>query len=129
MLTALDEEIDQIVGIEIGADDYIAKPVSPRFLLCRINAILRLAARSGKCSNTCDSIRQTESPSDEIVIGNLTVHLPSRNVFVKSAPIDLTTSQFDFLKYLAAHAGEIISRDRLFQDLRRIEYDGLNRSI
>ncbi|MFH0730063.1 MAG: response regulator [Pseudomonadota bacterium] len=129
MLTALDEEVDQIVGLEIGADDYITKPVRPRYLLSRINAILRLAARIGDTSEVRLRIRGSEAPPGKIVIGRITIHLPSRSVRVGNASIELTTTQFDLLLYLAKHAGEIIHREQLFQGLRGIDYDGLNRSI
>ena len=129
MLTALDEEIDQIVGLEIGADDYITKPVRPRLLLSRINAMLRVVARSGGDSFDKTEFSRNKKESEKIVIGNLGIHIPSRTVQLSNQPIELTTSQFDLLSYLARHAGQVISRDHLYRHLRGIDYDGLNRSI
>jgi two-component system response regulator RstA len=128
ILSALDEEIDQILGLEIGADDYITKPVRPRLLLSRINALLRFVARSGRDVN-----RNAESESsgndEKIVFDGFEIHLHNRTVFVNGRVVELTTSQFDLLSYLAVHAGEIVSRDRLYRHLRGIDYDGLNRSV
>lgn len=129
MLTALDEEVDQVVGLEIGADDYITKPVRPRLLLSRINAILRFAARS----NT-DSLKKKKpladmNNADKIVLGDLEIHIPSRAVLKDGQPVDLTTAQFDLLSFLAVNAGQIISRDRLYHHMRGMDYDGFNRSI
>ena len=129
MLTALDEEVDQIVGLEIGADDYIAKPVRPRFLLCRINALLRLTARFDTSPIEKPAPAIGTDPTETICIGNLKIHFPSRSVFLHRRPIELSNFQFDLLAYLAAHAGRVISRNQLYKDLRGIEYDGQNRSM
>jgi DNA-binding response OmpR family regulator len=129
MLTALDEEVDQVVGLEIGADDYITKPVRPRLLLSRIHAILRLAARSSRELLTQDQPNHAENKTERIVLGDLEIHPPSRTVLLKGKPIDLTTTQFDLLAFMGRHAGEVVSRDRLFKHLRGIDYDGFNRSI
>jgi DNA-binding response OmpR family regulator len=129
MLTALDEEVDQIVGLELGADDYITKPVRPRLLLSRINALLRVVARSGAGESRSPRASDTEKQDEKIVLGSLEINLPSRDVFLDGEPLLLTSSQFDLLSYLARHAGEVISRDQLSRHLRGIDYDGLSRSI
>jgi len=129
MLTALDEEVDQVVGLEIGADDYITKPVRPRLLLSRIHAILRFAARSSRDPITQDKPSHDANKTERIVLGDLEIHFPSRTVLLYGKTIDLTTTQFDLLSFMGRHAGEIISRDRLYQHLRGIDYDGFNRSI
>jgi two-component system OmpR family response regulator/two-component system response regulator RstA len=131
MLTALDEEVDQIVGLEIGADAYISKPVRPRLLLSRINAILRLTARA--CSDTLPKTAKktiTPSiPSGKIIIGNIEIDATNRSVRVAGLSEEFSTAQFDLLYYLAYHSGQVISRNRLYKDLRGIDYDGFNRSI
>jgi two-component system response regulator RstA len=130
MLTALVEEEDQIVGLEIGADDYITKPVSPRLLLNRINALLRLTARAG--SDVTSKAPTTIYPakrSGKIVIGNIEVDAANRTVRVAGQSEKFSTAQFDLLYYLADHAGRVISRNQLYKDLRGIDYDGFNRSI
>ncbi len=129
MVTALDEDVDQIAGLEIGADDYITKPIHPRLLLSRIQALLRLTARSSAVTPSNDETDQNQGDADTIVLGALEIHAPSRTVRVNDQSINLTTSQYDLLFYLARHAGQIISRDRLYRDLYGIEYDGLNRSV
>lgn len=128
LLTALDEEVDQIVGLELGADDYIAKPVRPRLLLSRINALLRVMARSG-AGTSRDPVSNAHTRPEKIVLGGLEIHLLSRDVFLNGEPIELTSSQFDLLAYLAGNAGQVISRDQLSRHLRGIDYDGLSRSI
>jgi DNA-binding response OmpR family regulator len=130
MLTALDEEVDQIIGLEIGADDYITKPVRPRLLLSRINAILRLTARAG-IDTVPNGLPGTSSsiPAGKIFIGNIEVDTANRSVRVSGKPKEFSTAQFDLLSYMAHHAGEVISRSQLYKALRGIDYDGLNRSI
>lgn len=125
MLTALDEEVDQVVGLELGADDYITKPVRPRLLLSRIQALLRFAERSGQEGAGAASI----ASGQRIVLGGLEIHRPSRTVLLEGQPVELTTAQFDLLAFLASHAGETISRDRLYRHLHGVDYDGFNRSM
>jgi two-component system response regulator RstA len=129
MLTALDEEVDQIVGLELGADDYITKPVKPRLLLSRINAMLRMAARSGTGDSKGIAAAGTEIRPEIIVLGSIEIRPASRDVFLEGTPLELTSYQFDLLSFLAVHAGQIISRDQLSQHLRGIDYDGFSRSI
>ena len=124
MLTARDEDLDQILGLELGADDYIAKPVQPRLLLARIKALLR---RAPTAADTEDSA--SESRSDELSFGNFRISQATRSTHLGDESIDLTTAEFDLLWLLASHAGNILSRDDLLQELRGIGFDGLDRSI
>jgi len=121
MLTARDEEIDQILGLELGADDYIAKPVPPRLLLARIKALLRRAAPAGA--------EEHADGGDSLNFGNFRISQQTRSATLAGEPIDLTTAEFDLLWLLARHAGTILSRDDLLQQLRGIGFDGLDRSI
>jgi len=122
MLTAKDEDIDQVVGLEIGADDYVVKPAAPRLLLARIRALLR---RSEPESHQQEStVKQ-----DKLSFGRLTIHSDSRTVSLNQTDIEFTTTEFDLLWLLAIHAGKILSRDDISQALSGIEYDGLDRSI
>jgi two-component system, OmpR family, response regulator len=120
MLTARDEDFDQILGLELGADDYIAKPVQPRVLLARIKALLRRLP-AGNDGDTSD----TES----LIFGQFRISQATRTAILNSQPIDLTTAEFDLLWLLATHAGNVLSRDDLLQELRGIGFDGLDRSI
>ena len=120
MLTAKDEEIDQIVGLEIGADDYVVKPVQPRLLLARIKALLR---RSENTLNT------TKTNHNELDFGALKLSHTSRSVIFNEVALSLTTIEFDLLWLLAKHAGRVLSREEISTALSGIEYDGLDRSI
>lgn len=124
MLTALGDETDEVVGLEIGADDYLAKPVAPRLLLTRINTLLRRTSRL----ETINSARN-QQPETLIQIGSLVVDAGNRQVTMDDQPVDLTTAEFDLLYYLAQHPGEVLSREQIYQDVRGIEYDGIDRSI
>lgn len=119
MLTARDEDFDQILGLELGADDYIAKPVQPRVLLARIKALLRRLPAASEHDNA----------SDQLVFGNFRISQSTRTASLGAQAIDLTTAEFDLLWLLASHAGNVLSRDDLLQELRGIGFDGLDRSI
>ena len=122
MLTARDEDIDQILGLELGADDYITKPVPPRVLLARIKALLRRAGPA-------DDAGEGGTTLDSLTFGNFSISQQTRSAMLAGEQIDLTTAEFDLLWLLARHAGSILSRDDLLQQLRGIGFDGLDRSI
>ncbi|MBK7675903.1 winged helix-turn-helix domain-containing protein [Accumulibacter sp.] len=126
MLTARDEDFDQILGLELGADDYIAKPVQPRLLLARIKALLR---RSPVTSGSAASENPAPSEPAELAFGRFRISQGTRSTHLGDDAIDLTTAEFDLLWLLARHAGSILSRDDLLQELRGIGFDGLDRSI
>ncbi|MDD2743341.1 MAG: winged helix-turn-helix domain-containing protein [Rhodocyclaceae bacterium] len=119
MLTARDEDFDQILGLEMGADDYIAKPVQPRVLLARIKALLRRLPATDAQANE----------SEKMVFGQFNISQSTRTAILSGESIDLTTAEFDLLWLLASHAGNVLSRDDLLQELRGIGFDGLDRSI
>ncbi|WP_415035692.1 winged helix-turn-helix domain-containing protein [Azonexus sp.] len=119
MLTARDEDFDQILGLELGADDYIAKPVQPRVLLARIKALLRRLPSPG----------EHDADNDQMVFGNFRIGRSTRAASLNHQSLDLTTAEFDLLWLLASHAGNVLSRDDLLQELRGIGFDGLDRSI
>jgi two-component system OmpR family response regulator/two-component system response regulator RstA len=124
MLTARDEDLDQILGLELGADDYLSKPVQPRLLLARIKALLR---RTPAPYETVDDPIQGKAA--ELSFGNFHISQATRSTHLGDETIDLTTAEFDLLWLLALHAGSILSRDDLLQQLRGIGFDGLDRSI
>ena len=121
MLTARDEDFDQILGLEMGADDYIAKPVQPRVLLARIKALLRRLPAAGENPAVNDA--------EKLVFGQFNISQATRTANLGNEAIDLTTAEFDLLWLLASHAGNVLSRDDLLQELRGIGFDGLDRSI
>ena len=120
MLTARDEDFDQILGLELGADDYIAKPVQPRVLLARIKALLRRLPGPGEAA---------ADNTEQMVFGQFAISQSTRTATLAGTSIDLTTAEFDLLWLLATHAGNVLSRDDLLQELRGIGFDGLDRSI
>lgn len=116
MLTARGEETDRIVGLELGADDYLAKPFNPRELQARLNAVLRRARGVG--------------PRAAILrFGRLEIDPASRAVRVDGAARAVTAHQFDLLVVLATHAGRVLSRDRLMDLLKGEEAEAFDRSI
>lgn len=125
MFTARDEDLDQILGLELGADDYIAKPVQPRLLLARIKALLRRAPVTGSPVGDGAAAEATA----QLAFGNFRISQATRSAHLGAEAIDLTTAEFDLLWLLARHAGSILSRDDLLQQLRGIGFDGLDRSI
>ena len=116
MLTARGDETDRIVGLELGADDYLPKPFNPRDLVARINAILRRAETS---SGDGETLRA----------GPITVDPDRRIATVNDQPIELTTTEFELLRTLVANAGRVIPRDRLMGMARGEEWAAYDRSV
>jgi DNA-binding response OmpR family regulator len=101
MLTARGDDVDRIVGLEIGADDYLPKPVNPRELVARIRAVLRRAAPGAPAR------------SGDISVGEIRLNAASRNAWVNDQKLDLTTAEFNLLDHLLRNAGRVVSRDDL----------------
>jgi two-component system response regulator RstA len=118
ILTAKGEDIDQVLGLEMGADDYVVKPVEPRVLLARIEAILR-RSRTGS----------SEPRVAKITAGRLAIDSARRTATVDRKAIELTTGDFDILWLLASRQGNVVTRDEILRVVRGIDYDGLDRSI
>ncbi|WP_373740323.1 response regulator [Neisseria sp.] len=103
MLTAKGDDIDRIIGLEMGADDYVPKPCTPRELLARINAILRRAQRSGE---------QTNAPNS-ISVSDVVLYPAKRQASIKDQPLELTSTEFNLLEVLMRHAGQVVSKETL----------------
>lgn len=116
-LTAKDSDFDHVKGLELGADDYIIKPVEPYVLLARINNVLRRVKQ------------QQQAEVDSISLGQLHIIKKSRQVFLAQQAIELTSHEFELLWLLATNAGEVRSRDYIHQQMIGREYDGLDRSV
>lgn len=118
MLTAKGTDFDQVLGLEIGADDYVIKPVEPRVLLARVSALLR----RGELPGESDAI-------SELSFGELNIRKGSRQVTLKGENIDLTSQEFDLLWLLASKAGDVQNRDYIYKAVVGREYDGMDRSV
>ncbi len=117
IFTARDSDIDQVIGLEAGADDYVAKPVDPMVLLARTRALLRRAGSP------------PAGAPQELTLGALRISPSAQQAWLDGEAVDLTTQEFELLWLLARHAGKILSRQEIFRSVRGIEYDGLDRSI
>ena len=117
MLTAKGDPMDRVIGLEIGADDYLAKPFEPRELLARIRAVLR--RRSGAGS----------TPGNQLRFGSLAIDRDARSVLVNGQACELTSYQFDLLVTLAERAGRVLTRDQIMEAVRGRELEAFDRSI
>ena len=115
MLTARDEEPDRVAGLELGADDYVSKPFSPRELAARIKAILRRA--------------DNRHPEEILTSGDIELHRDARDVSVCGEPIDLTSKEFDLLACFLEHPGIVLSRERLLDLVWGMTYPGGTRTV
>lgn len=123
MLTAKDEEIDKILGLELGADDYVTKPFSVRELMARIKANLRKAEVSSGV------LEEKKENTNKIIVGDLTLDLDKFEVQVKGEVVDLTLREFEVLKYLANQPGQVITREVLLEKVWGYEYYGDIRTV
>jgi two-component system phosphate regulon response regulator OmpR len=119
MLTARGDLTDRVAGLELGADDYLAKPFEPRELVARIHTVLRRSGETRLCT----------SPWERIRADALTVDLRSRTASLAGAPLDLTTTEFEILALFLQHPQTVLSRDQIMERLRGIDWDAYNRSI
>ena len=116
MLTARDEETDRIAGLEVGADDYVSKPFSPRELTARVKAVLRRSA-------------QPLAARDVTSLGPLTLARGAREVRVDGREVELTQREFDLLEYLLRHEGQVVTRDQLLESVWGFVSPGETRTV
>ena len=115
IMTARDEEVDRVTGLELGADDYVTKPFSPRELAARVRAVLR---------------RSEPAQGDDVVTaGDVQLEHGGRTVTVDGRPVELTGKEFDLLAFLLAHRGLVISRERLLDRVWGLEFPGGTRTV
>jgi DNA-binding response OmpR family regulator len=124
MLTARGDETDRIVGLEVGADDYLPKTFSTRELLARLRAVLRRSAL-----NATPNSASADAPPTELVVGALRVNLDARSAVMDTTPLVLTPVEFDLLASLAKAKGRVKTREALLDECRDRNYDVFDRSI
>ncbi len=116
MVTARVEETDRLIGLELGADDYIIKPFSPREVVARVRAVLRRTQRP-------------QSTGEVLNVGPLALDMEKRQVTVDGRPVELTPTEFDLLAILMAHPGRVFSRMQLLDNLQGYAYEGYERTV
>ncbi len=116
MLTARDEETDKLIGLEIGADDYIAKPFSPKEVVARVKAVLR-------------RVQPVQDISREIKVGEITVDLKKYEVKKKGRPIEFTPIEFKIFELLCQNPGQVYSRLQIIEKVQGYEFDGYDRTV
>jgi len=117
MLTARDEEIDRVLGLELGADDYVAKPFSPRELVARVRSVLRRAQGA------------MPPPGQTLQFGALTINLDEHTIALDGRPVVLTPREFELLAFFARHAGKVFSREQLLDQVWGYEFSGDTRLV
>ena len=128
MITARDEEADEVLGLEMGADDFLVKPIRARALLSRIKILLNKQNQTSLVLSD-DPLANDPSNDNELRFNKLIINASTRQVTLADEQINLSTKEFDVLWLLANSAGQGVSREQLVTDLRGFEYDGFDRSI
>lgn len=123
-MTARQSQIDHIKGLEIGADDFLTKPVAPSILLARINVCIK---RKEQLIN--QSVNTLTEDPNQFIFGELKINCHQLQAYYKGVSLDLTTAEFELLVLLASNAGKLITRDDIFDSAIGRQYDGLNRTV
>jgi len=124
ILTASGDDMDQVAALEMGADDFVNKPIHPRVLLARIRTLLRRYEKK-----TSTPYQDNATNNDQLIFDSLKINIGRRQVDLAGDPIKLTEAEFELLWLLASNPEQPMSRDKISKSLRGIEYDGLDRSI
>lgn len=131
MLTAKGDEIDRVVGLEMGADDYVTKPFGRRELLARVRALLRRADYPGSQDGqgSQDGSSESAHPGRELLAGPIRIDLAGRRVNSRGKELELQPKQFDLLVYLARNRGTVLTRDQLLHNVWGYDYAGDTRTV
>lgn len=132
MLTAKDEEIDKVVGLEVGADDYVTKPFGRRELLARVRALLRRAEYTPATTEehfAQEGVGEVPRPSRELIAGPLRIDLAGRRVICRGQELELQPKQFDLLTYFVRNRGTVLTRDQLLHNVWGYDYLGDTRTV
>jgi two-component system response regulator VicR len=121
MLTAKDSEIDKVLGLELGADDYVTKPFSNRELVARVKANLR--------RSDTEKVAEAATPTQDLTVGDLTIHPDAYTVTKRGVNIELTHREFELLHYLARHLTQVMTREHLLQTVWGYDYFGDVRTV
>jgi len=125
MLTARGEETDKIVGLGLGADDYVAKPFSPGELMARVKAVLRRTGQAGQGGRSVgNGVTGDTAGAEAIHVADLEIDLDTRRVLRAGVPIDLTAKEFDLLAHMARHPGRVYTREHLLRDVWGYDFFG-----
>ncbi len=127
MLTARDDEIDRVVGLEVGADDYLTKPFSMRELLARVKALLRRVRMVRE--EVGSGFIQSEAPQPILQYGNLMINMGRREVLLDGNPLPLKPKEYELLLYLAQHRGQVLTREQILERVWGWEYIGDSRTV
>jgi len=119
MLTAKDEDFDRVVGLELGADDYLLKPIQPRVLLAHVKAMLRRHT----------NVSPSESAAELLIFGRLKINRSALDVFLDEERVRMTAAEFELLWLLASNAGRVLHREEILQKLRGLEHAHEDRSV
>jgi DNA-binding response OmpR family regulator len=131
MLTAKGEEIDKVVGLEVGADDYVTKPFGRRELLARVRALLRRIdyAIPNEERVVKDTVAEVPRPNRELAAGPLRIDLAGRRVYCRGQVLELQPKQFELLTYLVRNRGTVLTRDQLLHNVWGYDYAGDTRTV
>lgn len=124
MLTAKDDEFDKVLGLELGADDYMTKPFSPREVVARVKAILRRTQQVEVAQN-----HQSQDQSEKLTVGDLNVFPDRYEAYYKGDPLELTPKEFELLVYLVRHSGRVLTRDQLLSAVWNYDFAGDTRIV
>jgi two-component system alkaline phosphatase synthesis response regulator PhoP len=129
MLTAKDDELEKIIGLELGADDYMTKPFSPREVLARMKAIMRRMTSKSKAEEALSNVEDRDKQDELINVGDIQIDPSQYEVVVRGEKIDVTPKEFELLIYMIKRINRILSREQLLDAIWNFDYAGETRIV